>query len=350
MYSTLSARLESIRNLPINQIADRQPMLVRLMADIVNYETENGKLTKQKPLEMQSYWTSLNELTKAAGFIKLGNGHFSVAYKHPMLPGKVLKVGLKKEDSGAAYVAFCRMHAGREGIPVIHDVQRFEGCYIVVLDELLPVGYDEWYQHGSQAICDAVHDSQFNLEDYSRKPSTEFLETCRLIHEFFKGIAKFDMHPGNVMIDPKTGKLIITDPVSFTKEPEDVPLVTFEAIKGQERKFLHDIERIAERERLRLAIRAEDKRVRELVLVDAEPVVHEWVKITQPISHDVLKAQFRASLMINPKGIHESLIEKLGIKEFHAQQFQAEILKDRIRIAHGLPLYVDQKLQRYFRG
>lgn len=57
---------------------------------------------------------------------------------HELLPGRVIKVGFKKEDSGAAYVAFCRMHQGRVGIPNVYHVARHAGCYTVVLDELEP--------------------------------------------------------------------------------------------------------------------------------------------------------------------------------------------------------------------
>lgn len=40
--------------------------------------------------------------------------------------------------------------------------------------------------------------------------------TASRIHAFFKGVATFDLHSGNVMVD-KFGQLVITDPVSFVK-------------------------------------------------------------------------------------------------------------------------------------
>ena len=39
--------------------------------------------------------------------------------------------------------------------------------------------------------------------------------TARKIHTFFYGLASFDTHRGNVMVD-NNGRLIITDPVSWT--------------------------------------------------------------------------------------------------------------------------------------
>lgn len=226
----IKSRIEDIKNLSINLLDQRQPMLVKLMADIVNVVTTDGSLTSPQGYpKTQTYWPHLVEKIQEAGFEFLGNGYFSVVYKHHLLPGKVLKVGLKKEDSAAAYVAFCRMHEGREGLPVIHDVQRFEGCYIVVLDELLPIKVDAWYEKYRGDLVRAV--IQCREVEYREQLSyqvrelpeefRELLNTCRMIHNFFKGIAQFDMHYGNAMINPKTGRIVITDPVSFTIKEEE---------------------------------------------------------------------------------------------------------------------------------
>ena len=42
MYETIRTRLETIRNLPICELNQRQTMLVALIADIVNYETDKA--------------------------------------------------------------------------------------------------------------------------------------------------------------------------------------------------------------------------------------------------------------------------------------------------------------------
>lgn len=249
MYATIRTRLEAIRNLPICELNQRQPMLVKLIADIVDFETLDGALTAQKGncgLESQDWWTSLGVWMRDAGFNRLGNGHFSAAYEHALLPGKVIKVGFKKEDSGAAYVAFCRMHQGRAGIPVVHDVQRHAGCYTVVMDKLLPIegkGYkrsehkelEALYEHVDTAVYTNERNWKEHLE-YCKaenewpafsKHDLETLETCRLIHKFFYGIASFDMHRGNAMMD-NNGRLVIIDPVSFTAE--DSPISKCDAI------------------------------------------------------------------------------------------------------------------------
>ncbi|MRU29926.1 hypothetical protein FGW84_01160, partial [Xylella fastidiosa subsp. multiplex] len=95
------AALEGIRSVPIVRQNERQTMLVALAAAIVNAETQDGQLTQaagNTALERMDYWQTLAARMRDVGFIKLGNGHFSAAYQHEMLPGKVIKVGFKKED------------------------------------------------------------------------------------------------------------------------------------------------------------------------------------------------------------------------------------------------------------
>ena len=249
MYETIRASLETIRNLPICELNQRQTMLVALIADIVNYETDNGSLTQaagNKALEHQDWWYTLDCMMKDAGFNRLGNGHFSAAYEHALLPGKAIKVGFKKEDSGAAYVAFCRMHQGQAGIPVVHDVQRHAGCYTVVMDKLLPIeglSYKRREHMELEALWEhvegAVYTSEKSWHEHVKLCKAQgywpefseyglaVIETCRKIHKFFYGIASFDMHRGNAMMDTN-GHLVIIDPVSFTAE--DSPIGKCDAI------------------------------------------------------------------------------------------------------------------------
>lgn len=227
--SEIEAQNAAIAGLPISRMDERQGLLVKQLVTIVNYETESGKLTEQAgntALESMDYWNSLNTMLQSEGFKRLGNGHFSAAYSHQMLPGKVIKVGFKKEDSGAAYVAFCRMHQGRAGIPVIHDVQRHASCYTVIMDRL------DCAREATQCnlelvdaynlVCTAVECG--NIDGWNEAELSEsdkaLAATGIEIYNFFHGIAQFDMHRGNVMLD-KERNLIITDPVSFSND-EDI--------------------------------------------------------------------------------------------------------------------------------
>lgn len=242
--------LEAIRNLPVERMNERQPMLVALVAAIVNSETQEGQLTAAKgnrSLEDMDYWQTLTERMRDVGFIKLGNGHFSAAYEHALLPGKVIKVGFKKEDSGAAYAAFCRMNQGREGIPTVYDIQRHAGCYTVVLDYLNPLNYwcddeSDKVRHHFKAAREIIEEDCFDAaEEYPI--SDGFIETCKDIRKFFLGIASFDCHSGNMMKD-QMGRLIITDPVSFSADDKLKPgefhcdpdglIAEIEALRAQE--------------------------------------------------------------------------------------------------------------------
>lgn len=222
-YTDMQARLDVIRNLPICELDKRQPLLVALIADIVNCETSDGDDTVSDwGLESQDYWQTLKIKAKDAGFNLLGNGHFSAAFKHELLPGKVIKVGFKKEDSGAAYVAFCRMHQGRAGIPNVHHVERHAGCYTVVLDELEPCQRFENDKHDHYAdLAYQFIESDFAVTNFDPDAhdaeDLPFIETCLNIRKFFYGIASFDMHSGNIMFD-KDGNPFITDPVSFSHD------------------------------------------------------------------------------------------------------------------------------------
>lgn len=238
-YTDMQARLDVIRNLPICELDKRQPLLVALIAEIVNYETSDGDDTDSDwGLERQDYWQTLKIKAKDAGFNLLGNGHFSAAFKHELLPGRVIKVGFKKEDSGAAYVAFCRMHQGRAGIPNVYHVARHAGCYTVVLDELEPCNRSGNHLHDHYAdLAYYFVECDYEPEEHHEK-DLPFIETCQMIRDFFCGIASFDMHSGNIMFT-KDGKPVITDPVSFSADRDREPF----SLEPEE--LLAEIEQIA---------------------------------------------------------------------------------------------------------
>ena len=240
-YTDMQERLDVIRNLPICELDKRQPLLVALIAEIVNYETSDGDDTDSDwGLECQDYWQTLKIKAKDAGFNLLGNGHFSAAFKHELLPGKVIKVGFKKEDSGAAYVAFCRMHQGRVGIPNVYHVARHAGCYTVVLDELEPCNRRGNHLHDHCAdLAYYFVEGESDPEDYS-EGDQPFIETCQMIRKFFYGIASFDMHSGNIMFT-KDGRPVITDPVSFSADRDREPFsLEPEVLLAEIEKIAHD--------------------------------------------------------------------------------------------------------------
>lgn len=262
-YTDMQERLGVIRNLPICELDKRQPLLVALIADIVNCETSDGDDTDSDwGLERQDYWQTLKIKAKDAGFNLLGNGHFSAAFKHELLPGRVIKVGFKKEDSGAAYVAFCRMHQGRVGIPHVYHVARHAGCYTVVLDELEPCNRSGNHLHDHYAdLAYYFVEGECDPEDYA-EADQPFIETCQMIRKFFYGIASFDMHSGNIMFT-KDGKPVITDPVSFSADRDR------EAFSLEPEELLAEIEQIAHDKMIERCKRNKAKRDRDSMLCRA---------------------------------------------------------------------------------
>lgn len=218
-------RLKAISAAPIADLPYRAQRLASLLADIVDAETEGGSLVLgNKYIDFQEWWKQLHVVLEELGFKRLGNGFFGAAYSHPLIPGRVIKVGYKKEDSAAAYVAFCRANAGLEGLPVIHHAQRHKACYTVVMDHL------EKFKPGDAsteveyqcAIAKSVilRDSDYYYDGEvtaTTEQEAALKETCERIKSFFDGIARFDLHHENVMIHPKTGNLVVIDPVSYSE-------------------------------------------------------------------------------------------------------------------------------------
>lgn len=246
--------LRQVRELPIAQLELREPMLVAALADIVkHYVSTYGLGTSY--VSNNDWIDDLKETASHAGFEFLGSGYFSAAFSNDALPGRVVKVGFKKEDSGAAYAAFCKAHQGLKGIPNVYAVQRHSHCYTVVLDHLKEFTSDnqteeQYAQY--KTICVLVqHDGNI----YEENHEGPLAETCNKIRKFFKGIASFDIHRGNVMVD-KHGDLVITDPVSYSND--ELQATDFEELKAE-------LEANAESARMEMAIsRGRRKHMRDL--------------------------------------------------------------------------------------
>ena len=350
--------IDAIKALPICELDKRQGMLIDLLVEMVNSETCDGELTElDQALEYQDWWTTLKCLTADAGFEMLGNGHFSAAYSHPLLPNRVIKVGFKEEDSGAAYTAFCRMYQGRAGIPNVYDVQRHAGCYTVVLDALNDCecyDNDEHYKYAE--IASDIIDYKSDVHDGLTGWDGEFVETCKLIRKFFEGIASFDMHSGNIMFSDD-GTPFITDPVSFSQKKDggafsidpDELIKEFEEVARQkaidravDRKRRHE-ERLVRRKlerRNRKARKAHQEKHKRMVA--AWRMAERQERRNHEVAVDVLGITNNAIRWVNmPAGDFKALEERIA-----AHWFQA----DRIAIANGLPLNIDKQLDAMLMG
>ncbi len=102
------------------------------------------------------WWEPLKAMLRGKHNMELlGRGHFSAAFTHPEDETKVIKIGFKKEDAGAAYAAFCRQNQGLYGIPNVYHIQRLSKAYIVILDRLEDYRHFDGYQNISDQYREA---------------------------------------------------------------------------------------------------------------------------------------------------------------------------------------------------
>ena len=211
--------LERVKNLPVAQLDLRQPMLVTFAAETVQYFKQTNGFDGECYPHNEDWWWNYRDTMTEAGFEFLGAGYFSAAFSHRLVPERAFKVGFKKEDSGAAYAAFCRANQHRPGIPKVHAVERHQACYTVVLDLLTEfstteVSKEVWGQYAMvRDIIECGNGTKW--ESHRTEAGNTLCDTALAIYEFFDGIASFDLHVGNVMLD-KRGELVITDPVSYS--------------------------------------------------------------------------------------------------------------------------------------
>lgn len=350
--------IDAIKALPICELDKRQGMLIDLLVEMVNSETCDGEITElNQALEHQDWWTTLKCLTADAGFKMLGNGHFSAAYSHPLLPNRVIKVGFKKEDSGAAYTAFCRMYQGRAGIPNVYDVQRHAGCYTVVLDALNDCerfNNDEHYKYAE--IASDIIDCKSDAHDALTGWDGEFVETCKLIRKFFEGIASFDMHSGNIMFSDDDTPFI-TDPVSFSQKKDGgaFSIDPEELIKEvEEVAHQKEIDRAKERKERHVArlelrrFKRRNRKARKAHKAKRERMLAAWrwaerqERRNHEVAVDVLGRTNNAMLWVNMfSGDFKALEERIALHWRNA---------DRMAIANGRALNIDKQLDAMLMG
>ncbi len=208
----------------------------------------------------QAWFYDLNETLENAGLQLLGTGHFAATYRTP--DGLAVKIGFKREDSGASYAAYCRSMVGNKCTSKVLGIRRFELVYIVVmpcydtyrgapertvnvlhLRAMYVIVYKTFHNYDEVAItvdqciksaCVSFANTPKVVEEYKecltrgtfRAELEELFKEAQEVHRFFNGIASFDIHEGNVMLEhdlnTATGyRMIITDPVSWSNCGED---------------------------------------------------------------------------------------------------------------------------------
>ncbi|USN16823.1 putative kinase [Brevundimonas phage vB_BpoS-Babayka] len=154
-----------------------------------------GRVSIYNYAENQPWMQEVKNFMLSKGWKYAGGGYFSVVFTKGEL---AIKLGTKAEDSGAAYAAWARDNQGLAGVPVIHHIERYgRQSYTVLMPRYAEVKNDE--------TARAVSGGRMG----------EVSKTYKKIAAFFKGVAHMDLHGDNIMRDPVTGTIIITDPVSF---------------------------------------------------------------------------------------------------------------------------------------
>lgn len=141
------------------------------------------------------WFSALSEFMSRKDWNYVGGGYFSAVFAKGDL---VIKIGMKAEDSCAAYYAWVRDNPGLAGLPDLYHIDRYGPVsYTVVMRKYEVVNDCSEADRIKRGAVEGVSDT------YER------------IKAFFQGIAEMDMHGENVMRCPDTRELIITDPVSF---------------------------------------------------------------------------------------------------------------------------------------
>jgi hypothetical protein len=175
---------------------------------INNIMEATGTVENNRYVDEHPALPAITAFMKEEGWELSGSGFFSAVF---VRGGLALKVGLKKEDSGATYAAWARANQGKAGVPVIYAIDKFTRCYVVLLDRCHP--FDRGTA-GTQLRCEAT--MVRDIIEHGDSPVIEMpiTVTAHEIRTFFDGIAFFDVNSGNIMVD-RFGRLVITDPVSY---------------------------------------------------------------------------------------------------------------------------------------
>jgi hypothetical protein len=211
-----------------------------------------------------------------AGFHLLGSGYFSAVFSHSSTPGIAFKFGFKTEDSGAAYAAWSRENSGRACVPQIHLITRRAAGYVVVMKQYAPLFMRHSEPHIASQATELARVVQTG-EQTRNTLSQEQYDTALGIHRFFDGIAEIDLHYDNMMIDPDTREIVITDPVSFTFD--SVPKVDRQpGIRDAHQAILSRFIRTHQRKAIDVAASLAAKRIAlHAVRPIEKPVPMKWV-------------------------------------------------------------------------
>lgn len=162
----------------------------------------------------------MSQKLRDMGFMYRGNGYFSSVFKHTDTPGVVYKLSMRTDDAYAAFALWARANPNPHA-PVFHGIQRGRRSVAFAIKEYISLD--------AARLCGQLPEafSAYRLMDRvsANKPNTLYrrhlVKYLREIRKFFNGVAEIDIHGENLMFDPDSKRVIVTDPVSFTKSSEE---------------------------------------------------------------------------------------------------------------------------------
>lgn len=211
-------------------------MQIEVIADQVNLITRSLQWSKSGDIVDRYY--IINNMVQSRRFKLIGQGNFSDFYTHHDFKGVGFKIGTKKEDSASAYVAWCRQNQHRAGVPKVYDIQRQEknGMYVVAMK--LYDNHTTKYKTGQYELWSSIHQlltmsstpkytelriiariarrNSQSFYEINKKFIFDYMRTMLEIRKFFIGIAQFDIHDDNYVLDENMLPVMI-DPISFQR-------------------------------------------------------------------------------------------------------------------------------------
>ncbi len=162
----------------------------------------------------------MSQKLRDMGFMYCGHGYFSSVFQHAATPGVVYKLSMRTDDAYAAFALWARANPNPHA-PVFHDIQRGRRAVVFAIKEYLPLNVA---QSRGQLPRDFTSYRLMGRVS-ANKPNTMYrrnlVKYLREVRKFFEGVATIDIHGENLMFDPDSKRIIVTDPVSFTKSSED---------------------------------------------------------------------------------------------------------------------------------
>lgn len=274
-----------------------------------------------------------------AGWHKLGAGNYGSAWSHNSLPGYVVKVcGRVDGDSYPAWAYYCTANPS-EGLPE-YEFPTFSvdtSVFMVLMPEYKDASELDWDNSKFTAsqleqwklvgrVLSAgyvVGDDVWSDEHKDYRPwqpaRTPFLETLLRARSFFENKVDWDCHAGNVMIDPRTGNLVVTDPIHRGDNGAIITKITGRPFRREGRAQQLKLE-LAEPAVAAPAVKLDGMRLQDL------PQIQRMPRFMQNVDFAALEARVERDMRLV---LHKQRTQRIDIARWAKEQaIEPEQLQD----------------------